>query len=83
MVEWAELLATLPDLTSMHGVKFFYEVSSIASTTIPPSNTSNNTYSNGQNPNSLSGSNINRKRSRGLDYPITATELNNPGIKKG
>ncbi|KAF5318502.1 hypothetical protein D9619_011032 [Psilocybe cf. subviscida] len=30
MVEWAELLSTLPELTAMHGVRFFYEVSSVA-----------------------------------------------------
>ena len=66
MVEWAELLATLPDLTSMHGVKFFYEVSSIASATISPSNTNNhNACSNGhgQTPNSTPGPNINRDTS--------------------
>jgi hypothetical protein len=62
MVEWAELLATLPDLMSMHGVKFFYEVSSVTSiTTSPASNNNNNitTYSNGH-PSSISGSNFNR-----------------------
>lgn len=58
MVEWAELLATLPDLMSMHGVKFFYEVSSVTSTTTSPAsnNNNNNTYSNGQTPSS--GSNF-------------------------
>ena len=63
MVEWAELLATLPDLTSVHGVKFFYEVSSITSTTTSPAsnnNNNNNSYSNGQTPGSISGSNFNR-----------------------
>ncbi|KAF8958861.1 hypothetical protein BDZ97DRAFT_1906380 [Flammula alnicola] len=28
IIEWTELLATLPELVTMHGVKFFYEVSS-------------------------------------------------------
>ena len=61
MVEWAELLATLPDLTSMHGVKFFYEVSSVASTTISPSNTNCNiAHSNGQAASFNSGPNITR-----------------------
>ena len=62
MVEWAELLATLPDLMSMHGVKFFYEVSSVTSTTLSlaSNNNNNNTHSNGQTPNSISGSNFNR-----------------------
>jgi hypothetical protein len=64
MVEWAELLATLPDLMSMHGVKFFYEVSSItsstATTTSPASNNITTYYSNGQTPSSISGSNFNR-----------------------
>ena len=64
MVEWAELLATLPDLMSMHGVKFFYEVSSVtstvASTTTSPASNNINTYSNGQTPSSISGSNFNR-----------------------
>jgi hypothetical protein len=61
MVEWAELLSTLPDLMSMHGVKFFYEVSSVTSTTTSPaSNNYNTTYSNGQTPSSVSGSNFNR-----------------------
>ena len=62
MVEWAELLATLPDLMSIHGVKFFYEVSSIASTTSTASPASNNitTYSNGQTPSSILGSNFDR-----------------------
>ena len=59
MVEWAELLATLPDLMSMHGVKFFYEVSSVTSTTTSPA-FNNNTYSNGQTPSSISGFNFNR-----------------------
>jgi len=27
MVEWAELMSTMPELTAMHGVRFFYEVS--------------------------------------------------------
>ncbi|KAF8806488.1 hypothetical protein BYT27DRAFT_7191043 [Phlegmacium glaucopus] len=64
MAEWAELLATLPDLTSMHGVKFFYEVSSVTSTTNTPSNTNNNTaYSNGQAPISTPGLNIIRDAS--------------------
>ncbi|KAF8156578.1 hypothetical protein B0H34DRAFT_467042 [Crassisporium funariophilum] len=30
MVEWADLLGTLPELTTMYGVRFFYEVSSVA-----------------------------------------------------
>ena len=62
MVEWAELLATLPDLMSMHGVKFFYEVSSVTSTTTSTAfNNYNTTYSNGQQtPTSVSGSNFNR-----------------------
>lgn len=30
MLEWTDLMATLPDLVSMHGVRFFYEVSSVA-----------------------------------------------------
>ena len=59
MVEWAELLSTLPELMSMHGVKFFYEVSSVTS---PPAS-NNNTYSNGQIPSSVSGSNFNRDTS--------------------
>ena len=59
MVEWAELLATLPDLMSMHGVKFFYEVSSVTSS--PTSNS--NTHSNGQSPSSVSGPNSNRDTS--------------------
>ena len=54
MVEWAELLATLPDLMSMHGVKFFYEVSSVASTALSSNNSS------GQAPSAISGPNINR-----------------------
>ena len=58
MAEWAELLSSLPDLMSMHGVKFFYEVSSITSTTTA-SNNYNNT-STGQTPSSVSGSNFNR-----------------------
>ena len=60
MVEWAELLATLPDLMSMHGVKFFYEVSSFTATTTSPASNNINTYSNGQTPSSISGSNFNR-----------------------
>jgi len=57
MVEWAELLAALPDLMSMHGVKFFYEVSSVSSTTTSSaSNNYNNTHSNGQTPSFVSGS---------------------------
>jgi hypothetical protein len=61
MVEWAELLATLPDLMNLHGIKFFYEVSSVASTTTSPSNNNNNnTHSNGRTPSSVSGPNINR-----------------------
>jgi len=28
IIEWTELLTTLPELTTMHGVKFFYEVAS-------------------------------------------------------
>jgi len=28
IIEWTELLATLPELTTLHGVKFFYEVTS-------------------------------------------------------
>ena len=58
MVEWAELLATLPDLMSMHGVKFFYEVSSVASTITSPTFSINN--SSGQTPSSTSGPNVNR-----------------------
>jgi hypothetical protein len=58
MVEWAELLATLPNLMSMHGVKFFYEVSSVASTITSPTSSINN--SSGQTPSSTSGLNVNR-----------------------
>lgn len=32
-VEWASLLSALPDLTTFHGVRFFYEVSPIAAAT--------------------------------------------------
>ena len=56
MVEWAELLSTLPDLMSIHGVKFFYEVSSVNS----PASNYNNTYSNGHTHSSISGSNFTR-----------------------
>lgn len=44
MVEWAELLATLPELIIFHGVRFFYEVSSLnigASTVLPASHSAN------------------------------------------
>ena len=58
MVEWVELLTTLPDLISMHGVRFFYEVSSVASTTTSLSSNNNNTYSNGQTPSSIPGHNV-------------------------
>ena len=57
MVEWAELSATLPDLTSMRGVKIFYKVAS-PTTTASPSDANNNNASN-----SMSGSNINRDTS--------------------
>jgi hypothetical protein len=30
MVEWAEVMSTMPELTAMHGVRFFYEISSAA-----------------------------------------------------
>jgi len=30
MVEWAEVMSAMPELTAMHGVRFFYEVSSAA-----------------------------------------------------
>ena len=30
MVEWAELMSVMPELTAMHGVRFFYEVSAAA-----------------------------------------------------
>ena len=29
MVEWAELLSVLPELTAVHGIKFFYEVAAV------------------------------------------------------
>ncbi|KDR76706.1 hypothetical protein GALMADRAFT_453238 [Galerina marginata CBS 339.88] len=32
MVEWTEVLATLPELATVHGVRFFYEVSNVAMT---------------------------------------------------
>lgn len=57
MVEWAELSATLPDLTSMRGVKIFYKVAS-PTTTASPSDANNDNASN-----SMSGSNINRDTS--------------------
>jgi hypothetical protein len=34
VVEWANVLSTLPDLTTFHGVKFFYEVSPVALATL-------------------------------------------------
>ena len=46
MVEWAELMSTMPELTAMHGVRFFYEVSAAAmgtaasASTAAPTNTS-------------------------------------------
>jgi len=30
MVEWPELMSTMPELTAIHGVRFFYEVSTAA-----------------------------------------------------
>ena len=30
MVEWVEVMSTMPELTAMYGIKFFYEVSSAA-----------------------------------------------------
>jgi len=73
MVEWAELLATLPELTSMHGVKFFYEVFSVTSTTTSPSSNANNN-SNGQTPNSIPGPNIIRDVSPVSQPPHTSKQ---------
>lgn len=38
MLEWTDLMTTLPELVSMHGVRFFYEVSSSGSGTVGNSN---------------------------------------------
>ncbi|KAF9549265.1 hypothetical protein CPC08DRAFT_648247 [Agrocybe pediades] len=48
MVEWTELLSTLPELVTFHGVRFFYEVSSSnigGSTSAPSQPSSMNSWS--------------------------------------
>ncbi|KAF9486125.1 hypothetical protein BDN70DRAFT_870223 [Pholiota conissans] len=35
IIEWTEFLATLPELVTLHGVKFFYEVASAPSSSLP------------------------------------------------
>jgi hypothetical protein len=39
VVEWANILSVLPDLTTFHGIKFFYEVSPLALATLASSST--------------------------------------------
>jgi len=39
VVDWANVLSALPDLTTFHGIKFFYEVSPLALATLASSST--------------------------------------------
>jgi len=39
VVDWANTLSVLSDLTTFHGIKFFYEVSSLALASLAPSST--------------------------------------------
>jgi len=40
VVEWANVLSVLPDLTAFHGIKFFYEVSTLTLATLASSSAS-------------------------------------------
>ncbi|KIM35840.1 hypothetical protein M413DRAFT_32197 [Hebeloma cylindrosporum] len=65
MVEWAEVMSAMPELTAMHGVRFFYEVSAAAmgtaalataSTTIcPTTDSSFSSFNPASSPTPISG----------------------------